>query len=52
MALVTFILVSCLSVGIGDDFSPEVISNNGVKCILLSLMELFLYKIGKIQMKL
>ncbi|KRX05175.1 hypothetical protein PPERSA_06809 [Pseudocohnilembus persalinus] len=46
MGLITFILISCLSVGIGDDFTPSIIQNNLSKCLFISLLEIFLFKIG------
>ncbi|EAR96999.1 Hrf1 family protein (macronuclear) [Tetrahymena thermophila SB210] len=44
MGLITFVLVSCLSVGIGDNFQPEIIQRNTSYCLFITFIEIYLYK--------
>ncbi|EGR30633.1 hypothetical protein IMG5_127370 [Ichthyophthirius multifiliis] len=44
MGLITFVLVSCLSAGIGENFKPEIIQINTSFCLLITFLEIFLFK--------
>ena len=46
MSFMTYILISCLSMGIGKNFNPEIITTNIFKCTFISLFELLIYKLG------
>ncbi len=46
MALMTYILISCLTYGIGEDFQPEIIRSNLSQCVFISAAEVSLIKLG------
>lgn len=45
MSFMTFILMVCLSKGIGKNFSPELISNYTINCMFFAILEMLLYKL-------
>jgi len=47
MGLITFVLVSCLSSGIGENFKPEIIQSNITYTLIITFLEIYLYKLCK-----
>lgn len=46
MSLATYILLSCLAMGLTNKFVPEMIFRNATNCFLLSLFETLVIKAG------
>jgi hypothetical protein len=45
MSFMTFILMVCLSMGYRNEFRPELISNYTINCMFFAILEMLLYKL-------
>ena len=51
MSMLTYILLSSLSLGIGQKFDEETIKNNFLKCFIVMIFELFINKLSNFEKK-